>query len=158
MQQVIDPRGSPECCQSRQMFECGDAADLMDVFAKPLPARVIAGQLGVPASDHQHFRHWLDLMISTDPDEFAQAPRRSPTWSKRSCPGDDLISEFAIASDADKKFTGVELLAIAFALLVAGYETSSTLIGNGTLALFEHPDQLEKRRRQPSLIGSPWKR
>jgi cytochrome P450 len=47
----------------------------MDVFAKPRPVRVIAGQLGAPAPDHQHFRHWLDLMISTDPDEFAQAPR-----------------------------------------------------------------------------------
>ena len=73
-------------------------------------------------------------------------------------PGDDLISEFAIATDADKKFTGVELLAIALALLVAGYETSSNLIGNGALALFEHPGQLEKLRRQPSLIGSAWKR
>jgi cytochrome P450 len=163
MQQVIDLRGLPECCQSRQMFECGDAADLIDVFVKPLPVRVIAGQLGVPASDHQHFRHWLDLMISRDPDEFAQAPAAVADMvgylselvaSKRSCPGDDLISEFAIASDADKRFTKVELLAIAFALLVAGYETSSKLIGNGALALFENPDQLEKLRRQPSLIGS----
>jgi cytochrome P450 len=68
------------------MFECGDAADLMDVFAKPLPVRVIVGQLGAPACDHQHFRHWLDLMISTDPDEFAQAPRGGRRHGPSACP------------------------------------------------------------------------
>jgi cytochrome P450 len=145
------------------MADHGGAGDLMDAFAKPLPVRVIAGQLGVPASDHQYFRRWLDLMISTDPDEFAQAPMAVGEMvaylselvaAKRAHPGDDLVSQFRIASDGDNGFTEVELLAIVFALLVAGYETSSNLICNGTLALLEHPAQLAKLRRQPALIGS----
>jgi cytochrome P450 len=139
----------------------GDA-DLMDAFAKPLPVRVIAGQLGVPASDHQYFRRWLDLMISTDPEEFAQAPAAVREMvgylgelvaAKRARPGDDLVSDFAGAGDGEHGFTDAELLGIVFALLVAGYETSSNLIGNGTVALLEHPAQLAKLRRQPDLIG-----
>src|ERR1700758_1950258 len=119
------------------MADRSGAADLMDVFAKPLPVRVIAGQLGVPASDHQYFRRWLDLMISTDPEEFAQAPAAVREMvgylsdlvaAKRARPGDDLVSEFAGAGDGEHGFTDVELLGIVFALLVAGYETSSNLI------------------------------
>jgi cytochrome P450 len=145
------------------MADRSGAADLMDTFAKPMPVRVIAGQLGVPASDHQYFRRWLDLMISTDPDEFAQAPTAVGEMvgylselvaAKRARPGDDLVSEFTGASDGGDGFTEVELLGIVFALLVAGYETSSNLIGNGTVALLEHPAQLAKLCRQPALIGS----
>jgi cytochrome P450 len=144
------------------MADRGGAADLMDAFAKPLPVRVIAGQLGVPACDHQDFCRWMELMISTDPDEFAQAPAAvgemvgylsNLVAAKRAHPGDDLISDFTIAGDGDNAFTEVEILAIVFALLVAGYETSSNLICNGILALLEHPAQLAKLRRRPALIG-----
>jgi cytochrome P450 len=144
------------------MADGSGAAELMDTFAKPLPVRVIAGQLGVPASDHQYFRRWLDLMISTDPDEFAQAPvavgemvsyLSELAATKRAHPGDDLVSDFVGTSDGDNGFTDVELLGIVFALLVAGYETSSNLIGNGTVALLEHPAQLAQLRGQPDLIG-----
>jgi cytochrome P450 len=140
----------------------GGAADLMDDFARPLPIRVIAGQLGVPAEDHPYFRRWMDLMISTDPEEFAQAPTAVAEMvgylselvaAKRARPGEDLISAFIAASDEGDGFTEVELLAIVFALLVAGYETSSNLICNGTLALFEHPAQLATLRNRPDLIG-----
>jgi cytochrome P450 len=144
------------------MADGSGAAELMDTFAKPLPVRVIAGQLGVPASDHQYFRRWLDLMISTDPDEFAQAPvavgemvsyLSELAATKRAHPGDDLVSDFVGTSDGDNGFTDVELLGIVFALLVAGYETSSNLIGNGIVALLDHPAQLTKLRSQPALIG-----
>jgi len=145
-----------------EMADRGGRADLMEAFAKPLPVRVIAGQLGVPASDHQYFCRWMELMISTDPDEFAQAPAAVGEMvgylsdlvaAKRAHPGDDLISDFTIAGDGDNAFTEVEILAIVFALLVAGYETSSNLICNGILALLEHPAQLAKLRRRPALIG-----
>ena len=101
-------------------------------------------------------------MISNDPDEFAQAPGAVRDMvgylsqlvaAKRARPGDDLISDFTIAGDGGNGFTEVEILAIAFALLVAGYETSSNLVCNGTLALLEHPAQLAKLRGQPALIG-----
>lgn len=145
-----------------EMADRGGRADLMEAFAKPLPVRVIAGQLGVPASDPQYFCRWMELMISNDPDEFAQAPGAVGDMvgylsqlvaAKRARPGDDLISDFTIAGDGGNGFTEVEILAIVFALLVAGYETSSNLICNGTLALLEHPAQLAKLRGQPALIG-----
>src|SRR5262249_16620879 len=47
-----------------------------------------------------------------------------------------------------------ELIASTFLLLLAGHETTVNLIGNGMLALIEHPDQLERLRADPSLIHS----
>jgi cytochrome P450 len=47
-----------------------------------------------------------------------------------------------------------ELLAMVFLLLVAGHETTVNLIGSGTLELLQHSDQMEKLRRDPTLIKS----
>lgn len=47
-----------------------------------------------------------------------------------------------------------ELVAMVFLLLVAGHETTVNLIGNGTLALLEHTDQIERLRSEPALVKS----
>ncbi len=145
------------------MGATGDSTDLMDAFAKPLPMRVIAGQLGVPESDHKYFRRWLDTMITTDHDEFARAPEAVAEMvdylselvvAKRARPANDLVSEFAATRDRDGGFSEVELVGIVFALLVAGYSTSADLIGNGVLALLQHPAQLGLLRRQPAAVDT----
>ena len=56
------------------------------------------------------------------------------------------------AEEAGDKLSEDELLGMVFLLLVAGHETTVNLIGNGVLALLQHPDQLEKLRADPSLI------
>ena len=58
------------------------------------------------------------------------------------------------AEEAGDKLSEDELLAMAFLLLIAGHETNVNLIGGGTLALLEHPEQMEKPRREPALIKS----
>ena len=66
-------------------------------------------------------------------------------------PGDDLLSLLVHAQEQGKVLSGDEIVATSALLLLAGYETTTHLIGNGLLALFEHPDQLQKLRADPEL-------
>src|SRR5439155_21995889 len=73
---------------------------------------------------------------------------------RRAKPQDDMISALARAEEAGDKLSEDELLAMVFLLLVAGHETTVNLIGNGTLALLQHPEQMAKLRDEPALIRS----
>jgi cytochrome P450 len=66
--------------------------------------------------------------------------------------GEDLLSGLIRASDGTDTLSPDEVLAQATLLLVAGHETTANLIGNGTLALLRHPDELQKLRDDPSLV------
>jgi cytochrome P450 PksS len=72
--------------------------------------------------------------------------------AKRAAPADDLLTALVRAEEAGDKLSEDELVAMTFLLLVAGHETTVNLIGNGVLALLEHPDQLERLRAEPQLI------
>ena len=63
-----------------------------------------------------------------------------------------MASALILAEEAGDKLTEDELLAMVFLLLIAGHETTVNLIGNGMLALMEHPDQLELLRQNPKMI------
>jgi cytochrome P450 PksS len=71
---------------------------------------------------------------------------------RRADPRDDLVSALAQAEEAGDTLSEEELLAMVFLLLAAGHETTVNLIGNGMLALLEHPDQFDKLRNDPALI------
>jgi len=73
---------------------------------------------------------------------------------RRNKPQDDLTSALVQAEEAGDKLNEDELLSMIFLLLIAGHETTVNLIANGTLALLHHPDQMEKLRRDPSLVES----
>lgn len=74
--------------------------------------------------------------------------------SRRADPQDDLVSALVRAEEGGEQLSEDELLAMIFLLLVAGHETTVNLIGNGTLALLQHPEQMEKLRNDPTLIKS----
>ncbi|MBV8542101.1 MAG: cytochrome P450 [Pseudonocardiales bacterium] len=140
--------------------------DLITEFAYPLPVGVICELLGVPPEDHALFHTWShDLTLAFDPDfDFAQPAevlaRRDRARAafaayflelagrRRAQPANDLISGLAPVLGDEELVITCELL------LVAGHETTVNLIGNGTLALLRHPDQLDLLRGTPSLIGS----
>jgi cytochrome P450 len=67
---------------------------------------------------------------------------------------DDLLSALIRASDEGEHLTEDEAAAMAFILLFAGFETTVNLIGNGALALLQHPDQLAKLKADPGLLES----
>jgi cytochrome P450 len=123
--------------------------------------------LGVPPEDHVTFRDWsreaarsLDPVEVLPPEIAAQRQRsfelfqgyfRELIAQRRQAPRDDLLSALIAAEEAGDTLTEEELLSICILLLVAGHETTVNLIGNGTLALLRHPDQLALLRDDTSL-------
>ncbi|WP_322752219.1 cytochrome P450 [Frankia sp. Cas3] len=132
--------------------------DLIDVFARPLPLRLICELLGVPARDEETFRGWAAALTrGLDPDhlltpaELAQrvdATREFDAYftdlitDRRNRPTDDLLSNLVAVREQGDRLTEAELLELCALLLVAGYETTVNLIGNAVLALVRNPDQL----------------
>jgi len=136
-----------------------DTVDLMAAYAEPLPIRVIGALLGVPAEDHDAFHACVAPFISAiDAAELATANSELTDLltrliaQKRRAPADDLLSTLvAVTADGDR-FTKEELVAMAFLLISAGYETTVNLLGNGILALLCHPSQLLMLRQDRTLI------
>jgi cytochrome P450 len=137
--------------------------ELIDDFAYPLPLTVIAEMLGIPLADRDKFRDWSQAAVS-----FTPADRANPEMTgklidfiayllelvavKRAHPGDDLLSGLVQAEAEGDKLSEDELLSMMFLLIVAGHETTVNLIGNGTLALLDHPDQFALLRQNPDLL------
>jgi hypothetical protein len=151
--------------------EARGSMDLVEEFAYPLPVRVICEMLGVPVKDHERFKAWgldiargLDAIMLPPDSEVGQrsvSGRRALAdyfreliAERRAAPRDDMLSALIAAEEAGDKLNEEELLATCILLLVAGHETTVNLIGNGTLALLRHPDQLRKLRERPGLIGT----
>ena len=145
--------------------------DVIDDLAYPLPVTVICEMLGVPLDDHEAIRGWssdiarsLDAIgLLADPEIVARgvAARRNLTDyfrrllpERRKHPQADLLSLLIAVEEQGDKLNEGELLAMCLLLFIAGHETTVNLIGNGTLALLEHPDQMAKLRDDPVLIAS----
>ncbi|MFI5315882.1 MAG: cytochrome P450 [Myxococcota bacterium] len=139
--------------------------ELVAELATPLPVRVIAEMLGIPAEDHERFRDWSNEVVRSLGEgtvEDRQAAERAGNeldryfeaiiGARRAAPKEDLISALAAAEDAGDRLKRNELLSTLTLLLVAGNETTTNLISNATLALLRNPDQLEILRRAPEKV------
>jgi len=135
--------------------------DLIADYALPLPLMIIGGLLGVPAADNDKFNRWTKIFVSagTNRNPFVLIPGitgfmrylRRLIKERRAHPRDDLVTALVAAQDGDDRLSDDEILAMIFLLLSAGHETTVNLIGSGTLALLEHPDQLARLRDDPAI-------
>ncbi|MER6715278.1 MULTISPECIES: cytochrome P450 [unclassified Streptomyces] len=141
----------------------GERCDLMEALAYPLPISVICEILGVPSLDRNRFQDASNKLISSDAptsDYFDSAKRLNDyldelVAEKRRAPGDDVLSTLTQVTDEDgSRLSDEELRGTAFVLLFAGHETTVNLIGNATLALLTHPDQLAAVRDDWSLLDA----
>lgn len=143
--------------------------DVMQDFAYPLPAIVIAEMLGVPAGDRDQFIKWTGQFgallgggnltledvfqalggITEFMEYFRQIIRQRRTASR-----DDLMQAMINAEEQGDVLSEEELLGNCVLLLAAGHGTTTHLIGNGTLALLRNPDQLRQLKDDPSLISA----
>jgi cytochrome P450 len=142
-------------------------ADLVTEFAQPLPMTVIAELLGIPVADRAEFARLTNLYGGVDEGDAQRIGEALAVMrvylsaliegKERAAPADaesgDLLDGLIAARDEGGRLDHEELLAMTFVLVVAGYETTVSLIGNGALALLRNPGQLAALRADPRLIG-----
>jgi cytochrome P450 len=141
------------------MEKAGPPADLVASFALPIPSLVICELLGVPYDDRGDFQRrtarQLDLSLPVpermDLQRQGRAYMSSLVERARRQPGEDILG--MLVREHGHELTNDELIGIASLLLLAGHETTSNMLGLGTLALLRHPDQLAAVRDDPDAIG-----
>jgi len=141
------------------MEKAGPPADLVASFALPIPSLVICELLGVPYDDRDDFqrRSARQLDLSIPMAERLKLVRRGREYMgslverARQQPGEDILG--MLVREHGTELTDDELIGVAGLLLLAGHETTSNMLGLGTLALLRHPDQLAAVRDDPGAIG-----
>ncbi|MEV6603587.1 cytochrome P450 [Kutzneria sp. NPDC051319] len=140
-------------------FAGAGTADLMEQFAFALPIAVISELLGVPADERADVRRRTAKFVDGEQIEpRIEAFKLTYPYiielvaRKRRNPGDDLTSALVAARDGEDKLEETELVTLLMTVLVAGYITTTSLIGNGMYSLFTNPDQLALLRSKPALL------
>ena len=141
---------------------------MMEALSDPLPTIVIAELIGVPVEDRARFKVWSDAVARQLEPTITRAQSIEAFKAnaelreyfdaiieeRRAEPREDLLSALIAAEEEGDKLTHEEMVSTLILLLVAGNETTTNLIGNGLLALLRHPDQLERLRDNPDLMGN----
>jgi cytochrome P450 len=139
----------------------GDDVDFVERVASPIPVTVIAELLGIADGDRADFRRWSDATIQitdfpTDEVQLAVAELfgfLDGHVSRRFAePGDDLLSVLATSSVGGVPLRHDQVMLFCLTLLVAGNETTRSLLSGGALALAEHPDQRAALAADPGLL------
>jgi cytochrome P450 len=135
--------------------------DMVHDYAYPLPITVISDMLGVPNQMRDQIRQWSLGLVGGEVNEGRfQRVRAFSDYivelveEKRRHPGEDLTSQLIQLEDEGDRLDESELLSMVGLLIFAGHETTSNLIGIGTLTLLVHPDQLARLKADASLIPS----
>ncbi len=143
--------------------------DVIRDLAIPLPVTVISEIFGVPVSDRRLFKGWADDILAFQglnkpPEENLERSQKAIIEirayltglinERRRQPREDLLSELVAVESESDKLSEPELVNTCITLLVAGHETTTSLIGNGVYALLHHPDEWRLLQSDPSLITS----
>ncbi len=145
--------------------------DFVERVAAPLPIAVIAWLLGVPRSDWKLLFDWTNRTIGAgDPEYQVEGQTSAETAQKamfelfqyfakmveekRQKPADDLVSLFVHAQVDGAPLPMLDVLSFCMIVVVAGNETTRNGTSGGMLALAEHPAELAKIQRDPSLLAS----
>jgi len=127
--------------------------ELVDDFAFPLPITVIAELLGIPVEDQDRFRMWSSTFVTPalTPELQEEAARHGEEFiaylddlfaRRRAEPTEDLVSALVRSEDEGDHLSENELYSMVVLLIVAGHETTVSLITNAVHALLAHPDVL----------------
>ncbi|MFF5804371.1 cytochrome P450 [Streptomyces sp. NPDC012746] len=133
----------------------GPGTDLVEAFARPVPALMICELLGVPYADRERFQSYAHtaMSLAVTPEERygamvgLQDYMATLVAAKRADPSDDLLGDLARDSD----LTDEELTGVGGFLLAAGLDTTTNMIAHGTFALLVNPAQAEALRTDPEL-------
>ncbi|HEY7420060.1 MAG TPA: cytochrome P450 [Ktedonobacteraceae bacterium] len=153
---------------TQELLDAVKAAGTMDVVsdvAFPLPAKIIAELLGVPAADWDIFRRWALFSGGANQNSSEQTGRSPQNMrqemgsyflrlleARRRNPREDLITALSFAEIDGERLSEHELVSFCFLLLAAGQETTKNLIANTILCLTDHPDSLARLQQEPELM------
>jgi cytochrome P450 len=139
--------------------------ELVSDYAFPLPITVIAELLGIPLDNQNQFRIWSNAFVrpAITPEEQQAAMSlllefanymQQLVAERRQQPGNDLLSGLIHAEEGGDRLDEGELFSMLSLLIVAGHETTVSLIGNAVLALLQHPDARSEIKSNPEIIPS----
>ena len=137
------------------------AMDIVADIAFPLPAKVIAELLGVPAEDWDIFQRWarVDSSDAASRRESGQSMQEEMfnyftnlLEERRRSPREDLISSLSVAEVDGERLSEPELLSFCTLLLAAGQETTKNLISNAIVCLTDHRESMERLINEPALM------
>lgn len=155
-------------------FAGEDHIDLVERYAAPLPITVISELFGVTLADLDQFVYWAEIYAGIregDTDKLpaavawlagrlkeliaeCRAAAERPHAEDEPGRGEGTLIEALIgARDAGDRLNEDELLAMAFLILVAGYETTVNLIASGTWLLLSDPERYAAISADRSLLG-----
>jgi len=145
-----------ECQKEREI-------DLLHAYAQPIPVAVISEMLGITREEMPAFMNAMSVLskgmsgwtlLRTFLWDLHRVSRfvRALIARKRKDPQDDILTALIHAEEGGDRLGEDELVSMVFLLIIAGFETTLHAITNGTLALLEHPDQLERLREEPDLM------
>jgi pimeloyl-[acyl-carrier protein] synthase len=141
--------------------------EVIQQLAFALPVTVLADIVGAPSSDYHYFQKWADSLLAfqgVNKPDFAvllqaqaalveaRAYLADLIALRRVRPGEDLVSKLVAVELEGERLTEDELLNTCITLLVAGHETTTSLIGNGLLLFLQHPEQWQMLKQDRSLL------
>jgi nocardicin N-oxygenase len=145
-----------------RMEASGGPVDLNQTLAFPLPVQVICELLGVPFEDREQFRAWSNAIVSLTTHTAEQMMQQRMEMAgyinalierRRGEPGEDLLSALIAAHDEEDALGQGELVIMAMTLLVAGHETTVSMIGACVLTLLRHPEHLDSVINDPDAMS-----
>lgn len=163
----LEPRIQTIADQLLDQVQQQGQMDLIEDFAFPLPMIVIAELLGIPPRDRLRFRNWSTAFVTPSANlerssqKMAKAGQvmedftrymRQVFAARRRAPRNDLITHLLQAEENGDTLSEEELFSMVILLIVAGHETTVNLIGNGMLALLQHPEQHAFLQAHPALL------
>ncbi len=133
----------------------GPPAELVRDFARPLPARIIFDLLGVPEDVRAPLQDNLDVImrLQLTLEELIESVGIVGEVLDELVAGDRATGMLRALADRGG-LDATERRNLAWALLGGGTDTTSNMIGLGTLALLEHPAQRERLLAEPELIDN----
>jgi cytochrome P450 len=177
---LTHPRFAMRTVRGREQSVRDQACDLLDAalenqeetnwmkkFAFLLPMNVIIDIIGLPLKDRDQLKAWSDLAIAllsgtSNAEQMASHALGALSLFQylqarfeeaRKDPKDDLLGLLAEATGtAEDSLTVEESVSILLQMIIAGNESTASLIGSATRLLAENPDLQEALRRDPSRI------
>jgi cytochrome P450 len=168
--QRLEPRMREIADELVESAVAAGQVDLVQALTYPLPVTIIAEIIGVPSEDRATFKQWSDQAVSGLGTGFFGGASREQMEARarllremrgyfvplaerrRADPQEDLLTGLVQAEHEGSRLSHQEMLSMLVLLLVAGNETTTTLIGNAVLELLAHPDQEKRLRDDPSLL------